>query len=125
VRVLSGGGEAAYSVCADVLFAFDRAEIRPGAASVLRQVARSLAKRYPNRRIQIDGHTDSQGSPSYNQRLSVRRAEAVKRWLVAHGHIAASRISTRGYGETQPVTSNASGSGRQRNRRVVVGVLPR
>jgi len=112
VHVLGGRGTAAYDVCADVLFAFNRADLRPRATSVLRQVARSLAKRYPDRAVHIDGHTDSTGSPAYNQRLSLRRAAAVKRWLVAHGQISADRIAVRGYGETRPVDSNAAASGR-------------
>jgi outer membrane protein OmpA-like peptidoglycan-associated protein len=122
VRVLQGGGSTAYNVCSDVLFDFDKADIRPDAEAVLRQVAKSLNKRFAGRDIRIDGHTDSQGSDGYNDRLSVRRAEAVKRWLVANGGIAASRITTKGYGESEPVASNGDDAGRQRNRRVVVGV---
>jgi outer membrane protein OmpA-like peptidoglycan-associated protein len=121
VRVLQGGGETAYNVCSDVLFDFDKAEIRPDAEAVLRQVVGSLDKRFAGRAIQVDGHTDSQGSDAYNDSLSNRRAESVKRWLAAHG-IAASRIATHGYGESEPVASNATSGGRQRNRRVVIGV---
>jgi OOP family OmpA-OmpF porin len=84
----------------------------------------SVDKRFAGRDIQVDGHTDSRGSHAYNDRLSIRRAESVKRWLAAHG-IAAGRISTDGYGESEPVASNASADGRQRNRRVVIGVTRR
>ena len=122
VSVLSDSKTTTYNVCADVLFAFNRASIRPKAERVLRQVARSLAKRSADRSIQVDGHTDTTGSPSYNQRLSMRRAAAVKQWLVAEGNIPAARIETAGYGETRPIASNSEGSGRSRNRRVVVGV---
>ena len=82
----------------------------------------SLKKRFGGRDIQVDGHTDSQGSDAYNDRLSVRRAEAVKQWLAGHRGIAAGRISTHGYGESEPVDTNATGAGRQKNRRVVIGV---
>jgi outer membrane protein OmpA-like peptidoglycan-associated protein len=121
VRVFQGRQETAYNVCSDVLFDFDKASIRPDAEAVLRQVVRSLDKRFAGRDIQIDGHTDSQGSDAYNDGLSQRRAESVKRWLTGHG-IAAARISTQGYGESKPVASNASANGRQKNRRVVIGV---
>jgi DNA-binding response OmpR family regulator len=114
----------AYNVCSDVLFDFDKATIRPDAEAVLRQVARSLDERFAGRRIRIDGHTDAQGSDAYNDGLSSRRAESVKRWLAAHG-IASGRISTRGYGEREPVAANATSAGRQKNRRVVIGVSTR
>jgi outer membrane protein OmpA-like peptidoglycan-associated protein len=122
VQVVRAGHETAYSLCADVLFAFDRATIRPGAAQALGQVARSIARRFAGGTLSIDGHTDSAGSPEYNRQLSRARAEAVKRWLVAHGHIPAGRITVHGYGETRPAASNAGGAGRAHNRRVVVAV---
>jgi outer membrane protein OmpA-like peptidoglycan-associated protein len=121
VKVLQGRSATAYNVCSDVLFDFDKADIRPDAEAVLQQVVRSLDKRFAGKDLQVDGHTDSQGSDAYNDRLSIRRAESVKRWLADHG-IAAGRISTHGYGEREPVASNASSDGRQRNRRVVIGV---
>jgi len=125
VRVLGDRDATSYNLCADVLFAINRAEIRSGARAALRQVARSIEKRTPDGRITVDGHTDSRGSDAYNDRLSQRRAEAVKRWLVSKGQVAADRISVRGFGESEPLASNASDSGRRRNRRVVVGVVGR
>jgi OOP family OmpA-OmpF porin len=68
------------------------------------------------------GHTDSIGSAAYNQALSLRRAEAVKRYLVASG-IAESRVYTEGKGETQPASDNATAGGRAENRRVTVEVV--
>ena len=62
------------------------------------------------------------GSPTYNERLSLRRATAVKRWLTDNAGIKPDRIAVRGYGETRPVAPNGDSSGRARNRRVVVGV---
>ncbi|HVL56601.1 MAG TPA: OmpA family protein, partial [Burkholderiaceae bacterium] len=72
------------------------------------------------------GHTDSIGAPQYNQRLSVRRAEAVKAYLVSRG-IEANRIYTEGKGESQPIADNKTREGRAKNRRVeieVVGTRP-
>jgi OOP family OmpA-OmpF porin len=74
--------------------------------------------------VGVEDDTDSRGSDAYNDALSIRRAEAVKRWLTAHG-IAAGRISTHGYGEAEPVATNATDAGRQKNRRVVIGVSRR
>ena len=71
----------------------------------------------PNLRVEIAGHTDSRGRRSTNQRLSQRRAEAVRDWLVEHG-IDASRLEAVGHGETSPVASNATPEGRAHNRRI-------
>jgi outer membrane protein OmpA-like peptidoglycan-associated protein len=104
---------------ADVLFDFDKADIRSDAAAALGQLA-TLIRGYPSGRVEIEGHTDSKGDDAYNQRLSDRRAESVKRWLVEREGIAAGRLATRGAGESRPVADNASDAGRQRNRRVEV-----
>ena len=68
------------------------------------------------------GHTDSIGTDAYNQRLSVRRAEAVKAYLVSKG-IEANRVYTEGKGEKQPVADNKSAAGRAKNRRVEIEVV--
>jgi OOP family OmpA-OmpF porin len=68
------------------------------------------------------GHTDSIGSNAYNQRLSVRRAEAIKSYLVSKG-VEANRIYTEGKGEKQPVASNKTKEGREKNRRVEIEVI--
>jgi outer membrane protein OmpA-like peptidoglycan-associated protein len=125
VGVLGNREGAVYNVCADVLFAFNRAAVRSAASGALRSVARSIERRYGGRRITVEGHTDARGDEAYNRRLSLRRAESVKAWLVGQGGIAASRITVRGFGEARPVASNTTGEGRARNRRVVVGILPR
>lgn len=123
--------EVRYSLSGDVLFAFDRAEIRPDAEAVLEELAADVRQRFPGADVRVEGHTDARGSEAYNQTLSQRRAEAVKRWLVAEGGLEAGRISTRGFGESRPVAPNAKpdGSddpaGRQRNRRVEVVVEKR
>ena len=77
---------------------------------------------HPERRISIEGHTDSVGEKSFNIDLSLRRAEAVKNYLVTSG-ISRNRISTNGFGESMPVTSNNTAHGRQMNRRVEIVIL--
>jgi outer membrane protein OmpA-like peptidoglycan-associated protein len=102
----------------DVLFDTGRAELKPGAARNLDQLAQFLTT-HPDRRIQIDGFTDSVGTDSYNQDLSQRRADTVKAALIARG-IDPSRIGTQGYGKGFPVANNDDSGGRQLNRRVEV-----
>lgn len=103
---------------ADVLFDFDKADIRPDASKALAQLA-TVIRAYSGP-VRLEGHTDSKGGASYNQSLSERRAESVKRWLVQHDHVPASRITTRGFGKTRPIASNDTEAGRQKNRRVEV-----
>jgi outer membrane protein OmpA-like peptidoglycan-associated protein len=102
----------------DVLFDTARAELNPGAATKMDQLAAFL-KEHPERRIEIDGFTDSVGSDAYNEGLSQRRANAVKAALVSRG-IDPTRINTQGYGKAYPVASNSDSGGRQLNRRVEV-----
>ncbi len=102
----------------DVLFDTGKSELNSGAARKLDQLAQFLSE-HKDRRVQIDGFTDSVGSDSYNQELSQRRANAVKNALLARG-IDSTRINTEGYGKAFPVASNAESSGRQLNRRVEV-----
>ncbi len=105
----------------DVLFDFDREEIRADALPVLLKLA-DILKAIHAASVQIVGHTDSMGTDAYNQRLSERRAASVKQWLSANG--VASPMTTQGQGESSPVAANRNpdGSdnpeGRQKNRRV-------
>src|ERR1700722_17898431 len=102
----------------DVLFDTGRASLNPGAAMKLDRLAAFLNE-HPDRRVQIEGFTDSVGGDAYNQDLSERRAEAVKAALTLRG-IDSSRIATEGYGKAYPVASNSDSGGRQLNRRVEV-----
>ena len=99
-----------------VHFDFDKAVIRPDARPVLDE-AISVLKREGGIAVIAEGHTDSKGTPAYNQKLSVRRAHAVRDYLVAGG-IAPSRVQAEGFGETHPVASNDTSDGRAQNRRV-------
>jgi outer membrane protein OmpA-like peptidoglycan-associated protein len=103
-----------------LLFGFDSDQIRGNAQTNLDQLAASLDK-YPKSELLIVGHTDDVGSEDYNADLSVRRSAAAARYLGSHG-VSRSRIETRGLGESEPVVSNATDTGRQRNRRVEVAI---
>lgn len=110
---------------ADVLFEFDKAELLPDAEPVLQKAAAYLNQESKSA-IRIEGHTDSKGDEAYNTRLSLQRADAVRRWLRERGRIDPSRMSASGLGEKNPVTPNSrpDGSddpeGRRRNRRVEI-----
>jgi len=109
------------SLSADVLFDFDKSVVKPEGKAKLDDLVSKL-KAVNLEVIIAIGHTDSIGSKAYNQKLSVRRAEAVKAYLISKG-IAANRIYTEGKGEAQPVASNKTKDGRSKNRRVEVEVV--
>jgi outer membrane protein OmpA-like peptidoglycan-associated protein len=102
----------------DVLFEFNRAEVKPGAQASLRKLADFLAQN-PSRRILIEGHTDSVGTAAANTALSRRRADAVDAALEGMG-LAGQRVTTVGYGEDYPVADNTTETNRALNRRVEV-----
>jgi OOP family OmpA-OmpF porin len=103
-----------------VNFDFDKANIRPQDVPILEEAVRTLkAENLPT--VVAIGHTDSVGTEEYNQRLSMRRAEAVRRWLTEHG-IPRDRIIAEGRGESEPVASNETADGRAQNRRVELKV---
>lgn len=101
----------------EVLFDFDSHTLKPGAYAEIGRVANVL-NRYPQTTIRIEGHTDATGSEAYNQKLSERRAEAVKNALVQRG-VDPRRIQTIGFGESQPISSNNA-----INRRVNIVIIP-
>jgi OOP family OmpA-OmpF porin len=106
---------------ADVLFDFDKSVIKPEGKSKLDDLATKV--RGINLEVVIAiGHADSIGSDEYNQRLSVRRAEAVKAYMVSRG-IEPNRVYTEGKGEKQPIASNRSTDGRAKNRRTEIEVI--
>jgi len=99
-----------------ILFDLNSAVIRPESKPVLEEVLNML-KSEPSWKLTIEGHTDSTGIASYNQTLSLQRAEAVKAYLVDSG-INAERLQTKGFGSSKPVADNSSELGRAQNRRV-------
>jgi OOP family OmpA-OmpF porin len=106
---------------ADVLFDFDKATIKPEGKSKLDDLADKV--KGVNLEVVIAiGHTDAIGAEAYNQKLSVRRAESVKAYLVSRG-VEPNRVYTEGKGAKQPVASNKTKEGRQKNRRVDIEVI--
>lgn len=103
-----------------VLFETNKATLQSGSQRTVQKVAEFL-NQYPERKILIEGFTDSQGSDSYNQKLSQDRAQAVRNELAKNG-VSAQRIDIVGYGEEYPVASNDNAAGRQQNRRVEIVV---
>ncbi|HLD66234.1 MAG TPA: OmpA family protein, partial [Pseudomonas sp.] len=104
----------------DVLFDLGRAELKPGGLLKVQSLADFLQQN-PERQVIIEGHTDSSGSASYNQRLSERRANAVRLALIKMG-VSPERIVTQGYGKNYPVADNGTAAGRALNRRVEVTI---
>jgi OOP family OmpA-OmpF porin len=102
----------------DVLFEFDKADLKPGALRGLSPLI-SFAKENPNQKILLEGHTDSIGSDSYNLKLSQQRAEAVQEFLVKNG-VSAASVTARGLGESYPIAPNDTAAGRLQNRRVQI-----
>jgi outer membrane protein OmpA-like peptidoglycan-associated protein len=113
VITLSGG----------VLFTSAKSDLLPQAQAKLSEVADVLTRQDKDSKIVVQGYTDSQGSTSFNQELSQRRADAVRTYLVSHG-MAADRITAQGFGPGNPVADNASPEGRADNRRVEIVVQP-
>ncbi len=111
-----------YGVDEKVLFDTDKAVVKPSAAEALKQISASINKRYPGKDVRVLGFADARGDKSYNRDLSKRRAEAVKNYLITTDKMAADRLSTEAFGESQPAATNATPSGRQENRRVEIAV---
>lgn len=102
----------------DVLFDNNRWDLKPGAMAGIAKLA-AFMKEYPDRRLRIEGFTDSVGSNDSNETLSIQRASAVRSALTNSG-VQSDRIAVRGYGEASPVASNDTAAGRQMNRRVEI-----
>ena len=100
----------------DVLFDFNSANLKPGAREKLARVS-GIILAHPGLNIAVEGHTDSIGSDSYNQRLSEQRAASVQTYMIRQG-IGPAAVATSGFGESVPVASNETAAGRQQNRRV-------
>jgi outer membrane protein OmpA-like peptidoglycan-associated protein len=118
--------EIKISLQGEILFDFDKADIRAAAEPTLAQVAKMIGS-YSKAQVLIEGYTDAKGSDSYNAKLSDRRAVSVKNWFAKHG-VAANSMQTHGWGAAKPVAPNRhpDGSddpdGRQKNRRVEITI---
>jgi outer membrane protein OmpA-like peptidoglycan-associated protein len=104
-----------------LLFQTNSSRLSTAAEQNITELAKILAK-YKDTDILVEGHTDSTGTDAYNQKLSEERADAVASYAKGLG-VKGSRFTTTGYGETQPVASNATAEGRQKNRRVEVAIM--
>jgi OOP family OmpA-OmpF porin len=105
----------------DILFEVDGADLQPGAQTELIRLADFL-EQHPERRVLIEGHTDSTGSAEYNLRLSQLRAESVRAFLMGNG-VPPEQTRAIGFGQTRPKAPNDTAAGRQQNRRVEVVIL--
>ncbi len=118
--------EIKISLQGEILFDFDKADIRAAAEPTLAQVAKMIGS-YSKAQVLIEGYTDAKGSDSYNAKLSDRRAVSVKNWFAKHG-VTANSMQTHGWGAAKPVAPNThpDGSddpdGRQKNRRVEITI---
>ena len=105
----------------NVLFDFDKSEIKPQYYPLLNKIAEVINKN-PQIKLLIQGHTDSRGSAEYNQKLSVKRAISVKKYLMERG-VSEDRLKTIGYGLTRPIATNLTPEGRALNRRVEFSII--
>ena len=122
VAIQREGDLLALTFKSDMTFDVNSSTIRSGLLPELNRVAQ-IMKKYPQTTILVEGYTDSTGSEEYNLKLSERRAESVKRQLV-HDGVQQSRITTQGYGQSNPVASNSTAEGRAMNRRVEIRINP-
>lgn len=122
ITIVNTGDRLIVSLPNDLTFATNSYTISSAVQSDLQKVSDSLL-RYPNSSVQVIGHTDSDGAASYNQDLSLRRANAVTDQIQAGG-VPFNRVQALGRGEDQPVASNLTAEGKAQNRRVEIVVLP-
>ncbi|WP_277752581.1 OmpA family protein [Pseudodesulfovibrio senegalensis] len=123
-RDLKDEATAQQGVSLNILFDVDKDVIRPTSYPLLDSLGQALlSPELKGKSVMVAGHTDSDADAQYNLKLSKRRAEAVKRYLVAKFQIAPERITTVGYGKSNPVAPNDTPKNKQRNRRVEVRVL--
>ncbi|HEY3682279.1 MAG TPA: OmpA family protein [Streptosporangiaceae bacterium] len=126
----NNGGKRTITLAADVVFAFNKATLNGKAKSRIADVVAKLRTAAKNKAVAVDGYTDAKGSPSYNQSLSVRRAQAVQKALRAQLSGTGITFTAKGHGEGDPVASNTkkdkhgntvdNPSGRAKNRRVTI-----
>lgn len=122
-----GKQEIKVKFAADVLFDFDKSEIKREAEPALNKLV-TVLKNYTGTQVRVEGHTDGKGADDYNQTLSEKRAEAVSQWLAMKGGLSKSSFSTEGFGSKKPIAPNANADGsdnpqgRAKNRRVEITI---
>ena len=125
LQVRETATETRIELPADILFDFDKADIRPVAETALKQVA-NLIRVGARGAVTIEGHTDSKGSPAYNEKLSQRRSASVQKWLVEREGLRHVQFQIKGFGASRPAAPNTKPDGsddpdaRQKNRRVEI-----
>ena len=122
VEIERRGDELLLNMPSGITFATNSYQVQPQFRDTLDKVAETLAE-YNQTYVDVYGHTDSTGSDAINEPLSRNRAEAVSNYLSSHG-VAAARIGTQGFGSRQPIASNTTVDGRQKNRRVEIKIVP-
>lgn len=119
--------EIKVNLSADVLFDFDKADLKPQAQPELQKIA-AVLKSYPSAHVLVEGHTDGKGTDAYNQPLSEKRAQSVADWLQKNASVNSSSVQTKGWGKSKPIAPNQNpdgsdnAEGRQKNRRVEVTI---
>jgi len=127
LQAQQSGRSLSMNLAGDVLFDYDKAELKPASEEALKKVAVVLSQ-FPESKVTVEGYTDSKGGPAANKQLAEARAQAVKDWLVKNGNVPAANVSAKGLGEQYPVAENTNpdGSdnpvGRALNRRVSIVV---
>jgi OOP family OmpA-OmpF porin len=104
----------------DVLFDFDKSNVKPEAGAILDRLV-AFMNENKDKSVNLSGHTDNVGTEAYNQRLSERRVNSVKDYIVKKG-VDAGRVSGQGFGESKPIADNKTREGRAKNRRVEIKV---
>ena len=122
VSVTRDGDNIILNMPSNITFATDQSDIKPAFYDVLNSVAIVL-REFNQTLVDVNGHTDSDGSDEYNEELSSRRANSVAHYLVSQ-QLDSRRFSVQGFGESQPIASNASASGKAQNRRVEIQIVP-
>ncbi len=122
VSIQRNGNTFTLLVAGSVAFNSNGSRLRPGIRNLMASIT-GVLEEYRNIQISIFGHTDNTGDGDYNQRLSVRRAQSVARYMI-DGGVAANRIAIIGYGEERPSEPNETAEGRRRNRRIEILLTP-
>jgi outer membrane protein OmpA-like peptidoglycan-associated protein len=123
VTVRGNNDYTIYSLGEDILFATDQNALQPTAEAKLKQIASSLNNRFKGAVIGVYGNTDATGDAAHNKQLGADRANVVKDWLIKNG-VEADKISVQSLGETEPVATNETTTGRQQNRNVSIVAFP-